>query len=171
LPPDSGQPTGLGLRGCYGGLFLDTAELPPPPPYDDKNQQLAGYRMDKWLVNKLILGVGVVCADVSWEAVIAATTLDPFKQDVKVEDTRTRPVFPISKLSHISKASSSNTPFTMAAESVITFVSVFVVGIVITLSVYSWKRFKPTTWRYNFFNYFLKINVQINIQITPKINC
>jgi hypothetical protein len=35
----------------------------------------------------------------------------------------------------------------MAAESAITFISVFVIGCVIVFSVYSWKKFSPSHWR------------------------
>jgi len=76
----------------------------------------------------------------------AFTTPDPFQKDVKVEDP-----------SGSKKVQNNQTKgilmdkiqehFSTAAESVITFVSVFVVGCVITLSVYSWKKFKPGSWR------------------------
>ena len=79
--------------------------------------------------------------------VFGFTTPDPFKKDVKVEDTK-----PKVKNTNSTKGSILNsvggadnaTPLSTAAESVITFVSVFIVGCVITLSVYSWKRFKPS---------------------------
>merc|ERR1712062_807245 len=76
----------------------------------------------------------------------AFTTPDPFQKDVKVEDP-----------SGSKKVQNNQTKgilmdkiqehFSTAAESVITFVSVSVVGCVITLSVYSWKKFKPGSWR------------------------
>merc|ERR1712008_129196 len=79
--------------------------------------------------------------------VFGFTTPDPFKKDVKVEDTK-----PKVKNTNSTKGSILNsvggadnaTPLSTAAESVITFVSVFIVGCVITLAVYSWKRFKPS---------------------------
>ena len=75
------------------------------------------------------------------------TTPDPFKGDVKVEDTKK--VKNTNSTKGILQAGVDNggvgaTPLSTAAESVITFVSVFIVGCVITLSVYSWKRFKPS---------------------------
>ena len=38
-------------------------------------------------------------------------------------------------------------PFSMAAESAITFVSVFIIGCVIVFTVYSWKKLSPAHWR------------------------
>ena len=84
-----------------------------------------------------------------------STTPDPFKKDVKVEDTKTKTKNNNSTKGSILIPVTDNaggmvgvaTPLSTAAESVITFLSVFIVGCVITLSVYSWKRFKPSPWR------------------------
>ena len=73
----------------------------------------------------------------------ALTTPDPFQKDVKVEDVK-KPQSNQTKGILMDKITEH---FSTAAESVITFVSVFVVGCVITLSVYSWKKFKPSSWR------------------------
>ena len=74
----------------------------------------------------------------------ALTTPDPFQKDVKVED----PKKPQSNQTKGILMDKIQEHFSTAAESVITFVSVFVVGCVITLSVYSWKKFKPSSWRW-----------------------
>jgi len=77
----------------------------------------------------------------------AFTTPDPFQKDVKVAD----PSAGSKKLQNNQTKGilmdKIQEHFSTAAESVITFVSVFVVGCVITLSVYSWKKFKPGSWR------------------------
>ena len=75
---------------------------------------------------------------------------DPFEKDVKVEDHSKKIKNNNSTKGSIlipDKGGVVATPLSTAAESVITFVSVFIVGCVITLSVYSWKRFKPSPWR------------------------
>lgn len=74
----------------------------------------------------------------------SSTTPDPFKKDVKIE----APSKKNETQKKIIQVDDSSTPLSTAAESVITFVSVFVVGCVITISVYSWKKFKPSSsWR------------------------
>ncbi len=82
-------------------------------------------------------------------AAVTPTTPDPNKHDVKM-DLTTKPRPPDDKpyaASSLTSGSGAATPLSMAAESAITFISVFVVGCVITLSVYSWKKFKPSEWR------------------------
>ena len=71
--------------------------------------------------------------------------IDPFKNDIKMETKAPKnnnETKGILKLNYHQQVNLST-----AAESVITFVSVFVVGCVITLSVYSWKKFKPSHLR------------------------
>ena len=79
-----------------------------------------------------------------------SSTPDPFKQDVKMVDQvkpKNQTVAAASKASEAAATPSASVLLSTAAESVITFISVFVVGCVITLSVYSWKKFKPDPWR------------------------
>ena len=79
----------------------------------------------------------------------SSTTPDPFKHDVKIEDTKK--VDSKENVEQVEQDVGSrgliSTPLSTAAESVITFISVFIVGCVITLFVYSWRRFKPDPWR------------------------
>ena len=77
----------------------------------------------------------------------AFTTPDPFKKDVKVADPSVGSKKVQNNQTKGILMDKIQEHFSTAAESVITFVSVFVVGCVITLSVYSWKKFKPGSWR------------------------
>lgn len=84
---------------------------------------------------------------IQWVQSANLTTPDPFKHDVKMEDSKDTITKTDAKVD-TSSPSLLNAPLSTAAESVITFVSVFIVGCVITLSVYTWRRFKPSPWRY-----------------------
>ena len=76
---------------------------------------------------------------------LEVTTPDPFHKDIKNNDI-IKPKNDSAKMVPGAKKI-GGTPLSTAMESVITFISVFVVGCVITLSVYSWKKFKPSSWR------------------------
>ena len=81
-----------------------------------------------------------------------SSTPDPFKQDVKMVDqvkpkNQTVAAAASKASAEVAATPSASVLLSTAAESVITFISVFVVGCVITLSVYSWKKFKPDPWR------------------------
>ena len=113
-------------------------------PYDDINLTMT-MPIKIWSIQILV----VLLFKMLWCQYVLGlpTTPDPFKGDVKVEDTKK--VKNTNSTKGILQAGVDNggvgaTPLSTAAESVITFVSVFIVGCVITLSVYSWKRFKPS---------------------------
>ena len=85
---------------------------------------------------------------------VQASTPDPFHKDIKNDDI-VRPknstkIVAGGGVGGGTKGKEGGTPLSTAMESVLTFISVFVVGCVITLSVYSWKKFKPTSWRLEF---------------------
>ena len=90
----------------------------------------------KWF---LCIGLHLLSGD-------ALTTPDPFQKDVIVDEPGPKIVSKNNQTKGILMDKIQE-HFSTAAESVITFVSVFVVGCVITLSVYSWKKFKPGSWR------------------------
>ena len=97
-----------------------------------------------------IIQILTVLLKLCWHYAYGFTTPpDPFEKDVKVEEPKKIKNNNSTKGSILipDKGGVVATPLSTAAESVITFVSVFIVGCVITLSVYSWKRFKPSPWR------------------------
>ncbi len=100
----------------------------------------------------LVQLVAVLLTEIAEGAYVTSTTPDPNKHDVKMDSGTSKPRPPgtadrQTPIADSFKAAGNATPLSMAAESAITFVSVFVVGCVITLSVYSWKKFKPSNWR------------------------
>ena len=99
------------------------------------------YHCWKWLATIYIIQIlfFLYCSGLA-----VTSTPDPFHKDIKNDD-----IVKPKNSTTTSKGGNEggSTPLSMAMESVLTFISVFVVGCVITLSVYSWKKFKPTSWR------------------------
>ena len=102
------------------------------------------YHCWKWLATIYIIQIlfFLYCSGLA-----VTSTPDPFHKDIKNDD-----IVKPKNSTTTSKGGNEggSTPLSMAMESVLTFISVFVVGCVITLSVYSWKKFKPTSWRLEF---------------------
>ena len=103
------------------------------------------YHCWKWLVTIYIIQIlfFLYCSGLA-----VTSTPDPFHKDIKNDD-----IVKPKNSTTTSKGGNEggSTPLSMAMESVLTFISVFVVGCVITLSVYSWKKFKPSSWRLTYF--------------------
>ena len=57
------------------------------------------------------------------------------------------------------KGRSVSTHLSMVAESGITFISVFLFGCVIMISVYSWKKFSESSWGYVYKHLLFIINI------------
>ena len=127
------------------------------------------YHCWKWLATIYIIQIlfFLYCSGLA-----VTSTPDPFHKDIKNDD-----IVKPKNSTTTSKGGNEggSTPLSMAMESVLTFISVFVVGCVITLSVYSWKKFKPTSWRLiyfllfhysikqNYFDYFFTPGCQYHI--------
>ena len=62
---------------------------------------------------------------------------------------------PYASTNKTEKPNKLSTHISMVAESGITFISVFLFGCVIILSVYSWKKFADSSWGYAQKQYFL----------------
>ena len=127
------------------------------------------YHCWKWLVTIYIIQIlfFLYCSGLA-----VTSTPDPFHKDIKNDD-----IVKPKNSTTTSKGGNEggSTPLSMAMESVLTFISVFVVGCVITLSVYSWKKFKPTSWRLiyvllfhskkqNYFDYFFSSRMPVPYQ-------
>ena len=121
------------------------------------------YHCWKWLATIYIIQIlfFLYCSGLA-----VTSTPDPFHKDIKNDD-----IVKPKNSTTTSKGGNEggSTPLSMAMESVLTFISVFVVGCVITLSVYSWKKFKPTSWRLiQFLSFHSKIKIiLINYFFTP----
>ena len=128
------------------------------------------YHCWKWLVTIYIIQIlfFLYCSGLA-----VTSTPDPFHKDIKNDD-----IVKPKNSTTTSKGGNEggSTPLSMAMESVLTFISVFVVGCVITLSVYSWKKFKPSSWRLiyfllfhskkqNYFDYFFLLQDASTISI------